>query len=93
MSGHIDTTHPKARKEHDCMWCGDKIVIGENHSKWVGIWEGDFQSNRMHHECVGAFNESALDDYGFEPHQQRRGKTVVESEDTLLKEQQIKEGG
>jgi hypothetical protein len=44
-------SNPVARKEHCCEWCYGPIPIGEKYSKWVGIWEGEFQCNKLHMEC------------------------------------------
>ena len=44
-------TQPKARKTHECYLCGQTIVIGEKHVKRCGVYEGDFQSVRMHERC------------------------------------------
>ena len=32
----------KAQKEHRCDECGEKIVIGENYKRIVGVWDGSF---------------------------------------------------
>ena len=73
----IKTTNPKAKKEYSCIWCAEKINIGEVHTKEVGEFEGDFQSNRWHTECHNAaqmyFNESG--ENCFYPHENKRGST------------------
>lgn len=71
----ISKTLPKARKEYPCIWCSEKILIGEIHLKEVGEFEGDFQSNRWHEECHNAaqmyFNESGENE--FTPYENKRG--------------------
>jgi hypothetical protein len=73
----ISKTLPKARKEYPCIWCSEKINIGEIHLKEVGEFDGDFQSNRWHEECHNAaqmyFKESGED--CFEPYGNERGST------------------
>lgn len=39
-------------KQHKCVWCKKKISIGERHQKFVGIYEGELQSWRIHLECI-----------------------------------------
>src|ERR1035437_214709 len=71
----ISKTLPKARKEYPCIWCSEKILIGEIHLKEVGEFEGDFQSNRWHEECHNAaqmyFEESGENE--FTPYENKRG--------------------
>jgi hypothetical protein len=71
---HLSNTTPVARKIYPCVWCNEKILLGEKHVKEVGTYDG-FQSNRWHNECynaaVKAFKEN--DDYEFEPHSCKRG--------------------
>lgn len=42
---------PKARKEHVCIWCEEKILVGEKHHRQAGRVYGEFQDNRYHAEC------------------------------------------
>ena len=65
MSTFGGLTFPVARKVHRCEWCGEAIPEGEQHSKSVGEWEGEFQSWRMHSECLSQ-NENAIAE-GFWP--------------------------
>ncbi len=41
------TKNKKARKEHQCKCCKSKILIGEPYEKQVGVYEGDFYSNKL----------------------------------------------
>ena len=65
-----DVTLPVARKQHRCEWCGEAIEKGEKHAKYVGMFEGDFQSWRMHQECSG-WNTEAISE-GFTPYENER---------------------
>lgn len=46
---------PKAAKQHRCEWCGESVHVGEVHAQFVGSFEGEFQSWRMHKECQKAW--------------------------------------
>ena len=51
-------TEVKAAKEHYCKWCKKhRIAKGERHFKYVGKFEGDFQSWRVHPECAAAWEK------------------------------------
>lgn len=73
-----DFCFPVARKRHRCAWCGEWIEVGEKHSKYVGKFEGDFQSWRVHDECKNYYEHlTAIDDRlcdeGFRPGDHSRG--------------------
>jgi len=77
MSTTLSLTEPIARKVHRCSWCGEIIPVKTRYSRWVGIFEGDFQSNKMHLECHKAqqkYTES-WDDGLYTPHEHKRGST------------------
>lgn len=59
------TTHPVAQKQYRCDYCWWPIPQGEKHSLWSGIFDGEWQSNRMHEECADDHYESG--DYEFSP--------------------------
>lgn len=54
----------KARKEHRCVWCGQKIAVGEAHTHERSIYEGEFQNHRWHRECYDAMQEEARESGG-----------------------------
>lgn len=62
----ISTTYPVARKEHQCVACGDPILIGTKHCYDIGIYHGDFQANRWHTECYEFAAETAENPCEFE---------------------------
>lgn len=72
----LEQKHPKARKEHICEWCGEKINIGEKYYRYKGIYDGDFQDTCMHLECELAsqkfFAENIYEDE-FTPYEFKRG--------------------
>lgn len=45
------TTHPVARKQYRCEWCGEPILQNEKHMKYAGMYQSEFQNWRMHLEC------------------------------------------
>ncbi len=42
---------PISRKERECEMCGQKIMPGEQYSKEVGKYYGDFFSRILHLDC------------------------------------------
>lgn len=72
--------NPVAKKEYICEWCAEKILKGEKHYKYVGIYDGDFQSIRVHLECEKAMRRelSEYDECEFSECR-KRGKTYEES--------------
>jgi len=47
----LDETRPKARKEHQCIWCGEKILIGETYRREKSVYDGNMQDHKWHLEC------------------------------------------
>ena len=41
----------KARKDHRCDYCETQIPAGSTYFKWTGIYDGDFNAGKAHHEC------------------------------------------
>jgi hypothetical protein len=50
----LSETKHRARKIHLCIWCNDKIIVGEFYLSQSGIYEGDFQHSKYHLECAQA---------------------------------------
>jgi len=67
---HRIPTHPKARKEHRCIYCGGPIVVGEQYTQQTGYYDGEAYTNRYHAECFDdcaeEFRQSG--DWEFTPH-------------------------
>lgn len=41
MADHHGTpTHPKAKKEHRCIYCGGPILVGEQYVQQEGFYDG-----------------------------------------------------
>lgn len=51
MSTILKETEPKARKDHVCDWCGNKIKAGTKYFYQVCTVDGDFQTVKYHPEC------------------------------------------
>lgn len=66
-----------ARKEHRCIWCPEKILVGDRYQDVRCIYEGDFQANKYHPECKFACEEIARREgpFDFSEHQFKRGST------------------
>lgn len=75
--------HRKARKEHRCTWCGQKILAGEKYHFFVVIYEGEAQSNKFHPECEEDLQAAITDQRGgcfeFLPGEQERPKVMNET--------------
>lgn len=74
----ISSSHPKARKEHRCEWCNQKILKGEKHFHRSYRFEGNFNNGRMHLECELAMDKSDHGDLqdGWIPGDPNRGETL-----------------
>ena len=40
----IDTSYPKARKEHKCCECGSTIAPGDVYERVWGVWESEMET-------------------------------------------------
>ena len=71
----------RARKRRRCEWCGESIEVGEVCILRKYKFDGDFNNCRQHPECHDAMQKSDLGwEQSFEFGEQRRGKTMEESE-------------
>ena len=55
---------PKARKRHDCIWCGEHILVGEKYRDERSVYAGNIQRFRWHLECDEAGKEEAWESGG-----------------------------
>lgn len=53
----LEESFPKAKKEHVCVWCGEKIGIGETYRREKSVYDGDMQNFSWHPECDAAFKK------------------------------------
>ena len=51
----------KAKKEHQCIWCGEPIKAGDFFRDERSLYEGQFQHHRWHPECDKAAAEYFAD--------------------------------
>ena len=68
------------RKKHRCEWCNEWILVGDTARYRVLVFDGEFQASHQHPECYDAMLKSDIDDWGFTPGEQDRGKTLDESQ-------------
>jgi hypothetical protein len=56
-----------AKKEHVCIWCGQKILAGEKYTDERSVYDGNIQRHRWHPEChddsVKYFRESGEEEF------------------------------
>lgn len=73
--------HPKGRKDYHCEWCGQLIPKGEKHLYRSYIFDGDFNSGRMHLECEKAMHKTPSQELqeGWSFGSMERGKTFEQS--------------
>lgn len=48
----------KPNKAYPCAWCKGIIQAGEQHQRFVGTHEGDFQDWRVHDDCIPPMEKS-----------------------------------
>lgn len=51
------------KKSHKCCHCGHMIPPGMSHLSESGVWEGEFYTERAHHDCAALWAE-AFKTYG-----------------------------
>ncbi len=39
------------RKAHRCIWCGQRVAIGEQYDDERSVYDGNIQRHRWHPEC------------------------------------------
>lgn len=48
----VRETRPIARKEHQCIWCGQQIVKGSRYVAEYSKFDGEMQNHHWHEECL-----------------------------------------
>lgn len=84
----LSTRVQKAKKQFQCRWCGELIMIHEDYERQTLIFRGEFQSNAYHCECAAAIAGAEIPYEGYELFQFRRGTDIPiwespESEDLI----------
>ena len=51
MITELNISHPTARKEHKCMFCGGIIKVGEKYVRQTNLYEGQIYDWIAHLEC------------------------------------------
>ena len=62
----LSNTTPKAKKEHKCIWCSDKILIGERYNREKSVWDGNMQNHAWHLECLQDCKNETINSSNFE---------------------------
>ncbi len=72
----ISCAKVKGKKQYRCEWCPEKIEIGELHFTRAYKFCGEFNSGRMHLECLSAMEKSDRDQMsdGWFPGKFKRGE-------------------
>lgn len=61
----------RARKPHQCTWCGESILAGEMYKAWVSFDDSVYR-NKMHPECFGAMQADLDADDEYFPYDNER---------------------
>ncbi len=71
-----------ARKPHACIWCGQRVVIGERYVREFSVFDGDTQKLKWHPECRQAALDGwrSGDDEEFSPGENERPPTAASIE-------------
>ncbi|MGD9590832.1 MAG: hypothetical protein AB7Q37_18480 [Pyrinomonadaceae bacterium] len=67
----IRESYPRAGKRHRCIWCGERIEIGERHRHEISRYDG-LQDHRWHVECDDDAREALRYDPEFIPYNNER---------------------
>ncbi len=78
MYESLSTTRPKAKKRHQCFWCSEWILPGEQYVREIGVFDEEFQSTAYHPECDKAAVEWCAENHGetFSEGEFTRGSTT-----------------
>ena len=47
----ISESFPCARKPHKCIWCGERIVVGEKYRRERSVFDDNMQDHKWHLDC------------------------------------------
>lgn len=67
---HGPLAHPKAKKKHQCIYCGGPIPVGEKYVQQEGFFDGYPYRNRYHAECYKTCGDECAEygDWEFTPY-------------------------
>lgn len=68
----LSETHPVARVEHRCIWCGQKILKGERYTAERSVYDGEMQNHHWHAECLRAARADSELDWEFNAYDNER---------------------
>lgn len=55
-----------AKKQHKCIWCGQKIIIGDLYLDERSVYDNHLQVHRWHVECNEDAKEQNRNDFEWE---------------------------
>ena len=58
----LSNTTPKAIKEHQCNYCGEKINKGEKYNSQTNVYDGDIYTWKSHKNCTDIASELRMHD-------------------------------
>lgn len=71
----LSESWPVARKQHRCIWCGQRIEPGEKYRRERSVYDGAMQDHKWHPECDEQFGIECAAEGGnleFSPHDNER---------------------
>ena len=65
MPIELKITHPTAKKEHKCMYCGETINVGEKYERQTNLYDGQIYDWVCHIECQEVTGLLNMFDYDY----------------------------
>jgi len=87
----ISYNTPKARKEHTCDWCDEKIKVGNKYERSfmkedsVWVWKNHFRCSKIAHE-LKMFDGDPVDEYFFQDTVNEEYQKIMSKKHTELYE-------
>ena len=66
-----------ARKEHQCHYCAEMIMVGEKYIYQTGVYDYIWYSIKMHPECFDSLPAGGEDEEEYTPYGNERPHHVV----------------